>query len=172
MVESEIMRTEAEINILENSNFNSISQANLAELYSNQSILQRNCNNMWAQRVRLSWIKDGDKNTAFFHAVTSIRAQTNSILQVVDAQGILCRDSVSIETAFLTFYKNLWTSPELPLAYPLEALPSDLPRLSDSNAALLIREVTKDEVYRTILDLPVGKAPGPDGFTVDFYRKF
>lgn len=142
------------------------------ELYSNLSNLQRNSNNMWAQRARLSWIKDGDKNTTFFHAITCIRAQTNCIAQVVNAQGILCRDHASIESAFLTFYKNLWTSPICPFVNPLDALPCDLPRLSDSDAALLVREVTKEKVYHTILDLPTGKAPGPDGVTVEFYRKF
>lgn len=36
----------------------------------------------------------------------------------------------------------------------------------------LIREVTKVEVYLTILDFPTGKPPGPDGFNVEFYQTF
>lgn len=44
--------------------------------------------------------------------------------------------------------------------------------MSDSDAAILTREVTRDEVYLTLLDLPPGKSPGPDVFNVEFYWNF
>lgn len=113
-VDFELIRTEAKISTLENSDFNSISQSILTDLYTNLSALQNQCNNMWAQRARLTWIKDGDNNTTLFHTITRIRAHTDCISQVVNAQGTLCCDQASIASAFLIFYEDLWTSPNNP----------------------------------------------------------
>lgn len=43
---------------------------------------------------------------------------------------------------------------------------------SDADSSFLIHEVTKEEVYLTILNLPTGKSPGPDGFNIEFYLAF
>lgn len=53
-----------------------------------------------------------------------------------------------------------------------DALPSNLPCIPDSVTTSLVLEVTKDEVYRTILDLPTGKSPDPNGFNTEFYHNF
>jgi hypothetical protein len=34
----------------------------------------------------------------------------------------------------------------------------------------LMREVTSEEVERTIMEMEVGKSPGPDGFTTNFFQ--
>lgn len=35
----------------------------------------------------------------------------------------------------------------------------------------LTREVTEDEIKEAVLDIGPHRAPGPDGFTADFYHK-
>lgn len=37
---------------------------------------------------------------------------------------------------------------------------------------MLIGEVTKEEIYRIVMDLPTGKSPGPNGFNAEFYQFF
>lgn len=54
----------------------------------------------------------------------------------------------------------------------LDTLPIDLPTISDFEGHMLICEVTWEEVYQVILELPTGKSPGPNGFNVEFYRAF
>lgn len=170
--DSDMINIKAEISHLENSDFNLISQSLLFDHYVNLSTLQRQCCNMWAQRARLAWVKDGDRNTSFFHATTRIHAHTNFISQVVDVHDNHCRDQSSIERVFLTFYKELWNHTTTTMPTTFDALPANLPSISDSVAASLIREVTIEEVYSTILDLPAGKSPGPDGFNSEFYQNF
>lgn len=109
---------------------------------------------------------------SFFHATTRIHAHRNNISQVIDAQGNVCRDQISIEQAFLSFYRNLWSVTSATPVDTIEALPIDLPHLSDYDAVTLTWEVTKEEVYLTLLDLPSGKSPRSDGFNVEFYRNF
>lgn len=90
----------------------------------------------------------------------------------MDTNGNACRDQPSIEQALLSFYRNLWSASSTTSTDTIVALPIDLPHLSDSDAATLTREITKDEVFLTLLDLPPGKSPGPDGFNVEFYQSF
>lgn len=52
------------------------------------------------------------------------------------------------------------------------ALPIDLPRLSDSDAQHLTQTLNKEEVFLALLELPIGKFLGPDGFNVEFYLFF
>lgn len=85
--------------------------------------------------------------------------------------GNIYSDRTSIEHAFMNFYINLWSSPVVnDFNNILDALPNDLPSISADVGHHLIRDVSKDEIYHTLLDLPIGKSPGPDGFKVEFYH--
>ena len=46
-------------------------------------------------------------------------------------------------------------------------IPSIITR--DQNLALL-REVSKEEVEEAVMHMPRNKAPGPDGFTAEFFK--
>lgn len=92
--------------------------------------------------------------------------------QVSDQGGNIYCEPSHIERAFLNFYTTLWTTPADPISDILNAFPCDLPQLFDIEGAHLIRAVTKDEVYYTLLDLPYGKSLGPNGFNVEFYSSF
>lgn len=173
-LEASILDTEANICRLEELDHSVNSHTLLMEQYAKLTTLQCQCCFKWAQLSHLDWVMDGDRNTHFFHATTRTRSLHN-ITQLTDLQGNLHSDQVSIENVFLNFYKDLWSSGTAPLASTCDitnSLPNDLPRLFDAEATLLIQEVTIEEVYDTISDLPIGKSLGPDGFNVEFYRIF
>ena len=44
-------------------------------------------NNYWHQRSKISWMKDGDRNSKFFHAVASQRKRRNEIQKLQDSDG-------------------------------------------------------------------------------------
>ena len=64
------------------------------------------------------------------------------------------------------FYKNLIGTPQArPATLNLEAL--DLPAI---DLADLEVDFTEDEIWSAIKELPADKSPGPDGFSLRFYR--
>lgn len=50
--------------------------------------------------------------------------------------------------------------------------PLKLPSLSDSQQLALNSPITPQEISAAVDRLPIGKAPGPDGFSNEYYRSF
>lgn len=44
--------------------------------------------------------------------------------------------------------------------------------VSDESNAYLIREVTADEVRKSVFSIGATRAPGPDGLTASFYQQY
>jgi hypothetical protein len=47
----------------------------------------------------------------------------------------------------------------------------DIPRLSNEENDLLTADFTEKEVLDAISQMKLNKAPGPDGFSAEFYQK-
>lgn len=47
-----------------------------------------------------------------------------------------------------------------------------LPKISAENAELLDGPITKEEIFKALKETPGGKSPGPDGFSIKYYKRF
>ncbi|XP_075669862.1 uncharacterized protein LOC142639588 [Castanea sativa] len=65
---------------------------------------------MWSQRSKALWLKEGDRNTKFFHHRASERRRKNTINGIWDANGIWCETEESIAAAALSYFENLFTT--------------------------------------------------------------
>ncbi|CAL2232315.1 unnamed protein product [Prunus armeniaca] len=74
----------------------------LDELLSNEEAF-------WKQRSRVSWLKEGDRNT-FFHQRASGRKQRNKISSLRDGNGNWCDTDRGIEGIVLDYFENLFPS--------------------------------------------------------------
>lgn len=90
-------------------------------------------------------------NSSFFHNSAQINKHNNSIFQIIDQQGIIHSSSEGIEEVFLNHCSILW-SKNSDFTFPnlIRALPPDLPFISTEDATLLIRPISKDEVYKNL----------------------
>ncbi|KAL2896303.1 hypothetical protein RDABS01_038087 [Bienertia sinuspersici] len=70
--------------------------------------LERREEEFWAQRSRQVWLKEGDKNTAFFHKKAQQRRYRNTIRGVFDDGGNWREEEEEMEEIFLEFFSNLF----------------------------------------------------------------
>lgn len=64
----------------------------------------------WKQRAKQHWLKDGDRNTKFFHMHANQRRKTNSIRQIRGLNAELISDQLGISAIFSNFYPQLFTA--------------------------------------------------------------
>jgi len=116
-------------------------------------------------RSRVLYIQEGDANTVFFHQQARFRKKKNFIAKLqVDNQVMVSHEDK--QKAVDDFYENiLGRAEERDFTLDLDALAIQHHDLSELEVPF-----SEDEVWATIKDMPLDKAPGPDGFTGRFYK--
>lgn len=127
---------------------------------------------MWKQRAKAHWMSDGDKNTRFFHAKASKRADTNEIKGLRDDQGMLQCDEQALNDIAVSYFQRIFQSCNSSMDDVNAALESIVPRVDQQMNLELTRPHTSKEVRTSLFDMHPLKSPGPDGLSVVFYQKF
>jgi hypothetical protein len=123
----------------------------------------------WKQHAKEDWLRDGDRNTKYFHACANHRQHKNRIDRIEDRLGRICEDTASVENAFVDYFKDIFTSS---MAHDITECTSAIEnRLSESMKAGLLAVYTENEVHQALMQMAPIKAPGPDGFSADFYQQ-
>ena len=123
---------------------------------------------MWRQRFKVMWLKDGDRNTRFFHSKASQRRRRNYITQLYDATGRWCTRQGQVNDTIVDFYQNLFTS-----ANPsnFEEVVDLIPQVvTNKMNEKLVADFTIEEVEVALKQMAHLKAPGPDGMPLLFYQ--
>lgn len=128
---------------------------------------------LWRQKSRIRWLKEGAKNTKFFHKTTVHQRMRNQISQVNNAQGVKVETQEEIEHEFLHYFKEMSQEPNINRDEAIDNITRQIPRLiTEEQNILLLKPISLQEVEIAVNSLKVGKAPGPDGFTSIFFQHF
>ena len=73
-------------------------------LYSNTLTRQEI---FWRQRAKQHWLRDGDRNSMFFHAKASARKKKNTISQLKDDNGVWKSWKVGLGVVISDYFSDL-----------------------------------------------------------------
>ncbi|CAN0856996.1 LINE-1 retrotransposable element ORF2 protein [Linum grandiflorum] len=121
----------------------------------------------WRQKSKNLWLKEGDKNTSFFHRCANERNRRNWIDRIAIGGQIFVGHSEvagAIANHFKRFFEDIMADSH-PFPYDLDF------RIIASNAAdSLTGLFSEAEILHAINSSEGDKAPGPDGFNLTFFK--
>ena len=122
----------------------------------------------WKQRSRLLWLKLGDRNTGFFHAITKTRNGRNAFSVIEREDGQMGYKEEEIVQVIGDYFAKLFTSTPGERA---DAVRRALrPIVSEEDNVNLIAIPTAEEIKEAAFSIHADKAPGPDGFSAGFFH--
>lgn len=113
---------------------------------------------------RILYLQEGDANTAFFHQQARFRKK-NFIPKLQDGDQLAVSQEEK-QAVVSNFYDNLLGRAE-DRSYTIDLAEIVI---QQHELSTLDAPFQEDEVWATIKDMPMDKAPGPDGFTGRFYK--
>ena len=123
---------------------------------------------LWLQKSRVSWLKEGDFNTSFFHLSTIVRRRRNAIDRLKDSNNVWLEGDSVLQSLVHGYFKNIFTNAKV-------VSPSRVdfqhPTVAQGDHNLLCRIPSNTEIKNTVMAMPPWKAPGPDGLGAIFYQQ-
>ena len=119
----------------------------------------------WRQKSQALYVKEGENNTRFFHRLTNSHRNANHIKRI-EVDSVLYEDELDVRSQLVLFYQGLYEETELGRP-TMEGL--DFACIEEEERQSLEKEFTKEEVIQVLREMEGDKAPGPDGFTMDFF---
>eukprot|EP00253_Pinus_taeda_P011164 PITA_11164 len=123
------------------------------------------------QKSRIKWLREGERNTKIFHQAMIQNRQRNHIFSIKNVEGEWVIEQGGIEKVLVDYHKEILTEPQEARGEAIEYICKEIPRLitNEQNKALM-RATTMEEVEEVVMNMKKGKAPGPDGYIIEFYQ--
>lgn len=124
---------------------------------------------LWVQCAKKIWIKEGDENTTFFHKACTVKQKKSFISKIEDEQGLKHSTEGTITEAIIKHFRNIYVRSTKEFLF-IENL--DWNFIDSSLQHALCSKFEESEIKNAIFSFDGNKAPGPDGYTIYFYKKF
>jgi hypothetical protein len=124
---------------------------------------------MWRQHSRISWLKEGDRNTKFFYHKVAGRAKKNKIKALKKDDGQVTKEKSEMEAMASQFFQDLYTTNQTVNSQDLIQLFEQ--KNSEGTNGDLCRDYSDEEISDVLFLIGPIKVPGPDGFPARFFQK-
>jgi hypothetical protein len=126
---------------------------------------------LWKQKSQVQWLREGECNTKFFHRTFIQRRNSNKITHLISYNGDTVHSHEDMENALTGYFQNLLTEPRADRHEAIKKVMRHVPSLVPPKQNItLLWPITIEEVDQALQETPKCKAPGPDGFTSDFFH--
>nr|GEY66102.1 RNA-directed DNA polymerase, eukaryota [Tanacetum cinerariifolium] len=121
-----------------------------------------------AQKAKIKWAVEGDENSRFFHGMLNKKRNIQNVRGVM-ADGVWVDNPTMVKKEFFEHFRTGFCHP----GHMGATIQMEFPKkLSDDELRDIECDVTNDEIKRAVWDCGTDKAPGSDGFTFGFFRRF
>ncbi|XP_057775251.1 uncharacterized protein LOC130994230 [Salvia miltiorrhiza] len=138
-------------------------QARIGTLLTRKSSLMQ-------QKSRVRWLKDGDRNTSFFHKSFKMRRK-NLILSQLKIDGVDTFDQDVISSHIVDFFSKLFAEVTTHTVTAQEVQQIVEATVSQRQNESLICISEGEEIKAAVFNLASDSAAGPDGFSGTFFQK-
>lgn len=114
------------------------------------------------QRAKKDWIKEGDRNTYFFHQAAIKRRRKNIIASIICNNSFITNPD-DIAQVFIDYFSDLFS------ANRTDRQNSYFPDI-DSSQVIDWQVPDEEEIWQIINGMRKNASPGPDGLNAAFYR--
>ncbi|KAH6760569.1 hypothetical protein C2S51_017518 [Perilla frutescens var. frutescens] len=115
---------------------------------------------MWYQRSKALWLKEGDRNSRFFHQKANQRQKRNNIRRLKNENGDWIYKKKEIEQQLSEYFCELFSSDgDREINAVVNALET---KVSAEMNKGLMKHFTAGEVHKAVQQMHPSKAPGPD----------
>lgn len=121
-------------------------------------------------RSKAKWIEHGEKPTKYFLNLEKQRFVNKTIGVIETDNGRILRNQESIDAEITSFYKQLYSKVDNSDTETLNTLNGT--QLTNEQAQSIEGILTLEELTASLNTMKNDKSPGPDGFTVEFYKAF
>ncbi|WOK94372.1 hypothetical protein Cni_G03074 [Canna indica] len=171
-LESNLKSTLCELEVLEMINEKGqCSDTDLLKLISltnKANALNRQIHLKWWSKVREKWIDQNDKNIKYFHSLVKFKRRANTIHEIRVGSETLTEPK-RIANAFAVWYKDLWNDNNIQNEECQNIENLNWKKIPTRRHEALVKEFSLEEIWQAISKMGRGKAPGSDGFTVEFF---
>lgn len=124
---------------------------------------------MWLQRSHITWLKEGDRNTKYFHRQAQWRARKNHIQRLRMDDGSWCHDQKEMKGMTVDYFQQLFTADVS--VDPQVIVDLIETSVTDEANADLCREYSDEEFGDALFRIGPLKAPDPDGLRSRFFQR-
>ena len=123
-------------------------------------------------RSRAKWLEEGEAPTRFFFNLERQKHEKGFINSILNSDGVEVFTLPEITRAHEAFYADLFARSPIDSVTQRYLLSQVERRLSSADSDLCEGDLTLDEATDSLNRSSLGKTPGPDGLTLEFYLKF
>ncbi|KAI9166096.1 hypothetical protein LWI28_026195 [Acer negundo] len=140
-------------------------------VYSELDLLLRRHECFYRDQSRVWWLRDGDRNTSFFHGSIKRRQYRNTILTLL-INGVLSEDRPTIRDHIISYYSGLFSSDVSRVGSDLSIVDDVIPSLVTIAEITFLTSVPfADDIHDAVFAIDAASAPGPYGFSGSFYQR-
>jgi len=137
------------------------------ELVSCLKETDKKLESLFRQKARISWLKNGDSCTKFFHSTLRWRRRRNEV-KGVEVGGIWSEEPSTVRYEAKKLFDNRFKARK-DLGIRLDAI--EFKSLSVSDNLGLLEGFTEKEIRGAVWQCEGSESPGPDGFNFNFIKK-